>query len=452
MSSIITTNFSTLLAQQFINLLDVAANSYLPINRRSYVFVSIGKQTVWNESDTAPTPGQSTRDLISYHDRAIVAKRISLDNVSFVVPRYNWVSGTVYSRYGCTVCPIGTPFYVLNSKGQVFKCLDNNGSVPSTDEPELFLSATSLEEPYFITSDGYKWKYLYTLSSDQKQKFLNEQWMPVVYNRFVRAAAINRSIDIVRITNSGNNYVDGSSQDIITIDGDGRNAVLKANVVNGQVVDILIQNRGQDYSKANLSFNDISGGVGQGASASVVLSPQNGHGYDPVEELYANTVMFNVDFDGSESGLFPAENEYREVALIHNPYAYNTETLASSNIYTFYNKILVSTGVGDYNNDEIVIQGEDLSTSTFSAEVISFDEVSNIIYVNNIRGTFNPNEPIKGLNSGAIRIAINSTPPTIQLYSGKVLFVSDKVPVTRDPDQTDRIRFILSFWKRGIND
>jgi hypothetical protein len=37
------------------------------------------------------------------------------------------------------------------------------------------------------------------------------------------------------------------------------------------------------------------------------------------------------------------------------------------------------------------------------------------------------------------------TPPPLQLYSGKVLFVSDKVPVTRDPDQTDRIRFILSF-------
>jgi hypothetical protein len=24
--------------------------------------------------------------------------------------------------------------------------------------------------------------------------------------------------------------------------------------------------------------------------------------------------------------------------------------------------------------------------------------------------------------------------------------------VVRDPDQTERIRFILSFWKRGIND
>jgi hypothetical protein len=445
MSSIITNNFSTLIAQQFINILDVGANSYLPLSRRSYVFATLGKQTVWNENDTAPTPGQSTRDLIDFSDRAIVAKRIDLDSVSFVVPRYNWTSGVTYSRYGCTICPIGTPFYVLNSKGQVFKCLDNNGNSASTDEPELFLSATSLEEPYFLTSDGYKWKYLYTLSSNQKQKFLNEEWMPVTFNRFVKAAAINRSIDIVRLTNSGNNYVDGPNQNIITIEGDGRNAVLKANVVGGQVIDIVVQSRGQDYTKANLSFTDIAGGVGTGASAVVTLSPQNGHGYDPVEELYANTVMFNVDFEGSVGGLFPAENEFREVTLLYNPYVRGTETLASSTFYEMYSEILVSPGVGDYNNDEVIIQGEDLETATFSAEVIAFDEGTNVIYVNNLRGTFSPNSPIKGLTSGAIRIGINSNPPPLQLYSGKVLFVSDKVPVTRDPDQTDRIRFILSF-------
>jgi hypothetical protein len=445
MSSIITNTFSTLIAQQFVNILDVGANSYLPLSRRSYVFATIGKQTVWNLSDTAPTPGQSTRDLIDFNDRAIIAKRIDLDSVSFVVPRYNWTSGITYSRYGCTICPIGTPFYVLNSKGQVFKCLDNNGNTPSTDEPELFLSATSLEEPYFITSDGYKWKYLYTLSSNQRQKFLNDEWMPVTFNRFVKAAAINRSIDIVRLTNTGNNYVDGPNQNIIKIEGDGRNAVLKANVVGGQVVDIVIQNRGQDYTKANLSFTDITGGVGTGAAAVVTLSPQNGHGYDPVEELYANTVMFNVDFEGSVGGLFPAENEFREVTLLYNPYVRGTETLASGTVYEMYSEVLVSPGVGDYNNDEIIIQGENLETSTFSAEVIAFDEITNIIYVNNLRGTFSPNSPIKGLTSGAIRIGINLTPPPLQLYSGKVLFVSDKVPVTRDPDQTDRIRFILSF-------
>jgi len=445
MSSIITTNFSTVIAQQFINLLDVAANSYLPLTKQSYVFVTIGKQIKWNQNDTPTTPGQSTRDLIAYHDNAILAKRLSLDNISFVVPRVNWQTGIVYSQYGCTICPLGTPYYVLNSKDQVFKCLDNNGGAQSTDEPQLVLSATSLEEPYFLTSDGYKWKYLYTINSNQKQKYLNEQWMPVFSNRFVKASAINRSIDIVRITNAGNNYTDGSTQGIITVVGDGRNAVLKANVANGRISDIVIQNRGENYTKANLIFTDVAGSFGSNAAASVVLSPQNGHGYDPVEELYANTVMFNVDFEEDEGGLFPPENEFREVTLLQNPLEFATTTLADGVTYKMYTQIQVSPGVGDYNNDELVIQGENLETASFSAEVISFDENTNLLYINNLRGNFISNQPVKGLTSGAIRVGINRTPPTLELYTGKTLFVANKLPVTRDPDQTDRIRFILSF-------
>lgn len=445
MSSIITTNFSSRIAQDFINLMDVSANSYLPVEKRSYVFVTLGRQLPWSNESSPPTPAQSTRDLINYSDQGIVARRLSLDNVSFVVPRYNWVSGTTYSQYGCSTCPAGTPFYVLNSKDQVFKCLDNNGGSSSTDEPQLFLSTTSLEEPYFVTSDGYKWKYMYTLSSNEKQKFLNADWMPVKYDRFVRAAAVNRGIDIVRITNSGNNYVDGSTQDIIRIVGDGRDAVLKANVIDGHISDIIIQNRGQDYTRANLIFTDISGGIGTGASANIVLSPQNGHGYDPVEELYANTVIFNIDFVENEEGVFPAENEYRQITLLQNPYLYDTQTLATGPLYKLYSKVLVSPGVGDYNNDEMVIQGSSLSDATFSAEVISFDESTNTLFLNNLNGTFAPNQPLKGTSSGAIRVALNKTPPTLQPYSGKTLFAANKVSVTRDPDQTDRIRFILSF-------
>jgi hypothetical protein len=446
MASLLTYQFSTLLAESIYNLLDVSANSYLPLSRRSYLFVTLGKETPWNAgTEVAPTPAQSIRDLNSYYDRAMVAKRVSQENASFVVPRVNWTANTLYTFASCGICPAGTPFYVLNSKDQVFKCLWNNGGTNSNTEPQLSLSSTSLEEPFFKTPDGYKWKYLFTLTSQQKQKFLTQDFMPVTFNRFVRAAAVNRSIDIVRITNQGNNYVDGTVQDIITISGDGTEAILKANVANGKVIDVVVQNRGSDYTKANLSFSDVAGGIGTGAAAEIVLSPQNGHGFDPIDELYANTIMFNVDFDGSENGVFPTDNEYREVTLLKNPYEFGTTELANDSLYAMYTKIKVSPGVGDYNNAEIVFQGVTLATSTFSADVISFDEAQNLLYVNNIRGSLSTNQPIKGQTSGAIRVAINKTDPTLELYTGKILYVSNQTPVTRDEDQLDRIRFILKF-------
>jgi hypothetical protein len=441
MSSIITENFKILLAKQVYNLLEVGANSYLPAPRKSYVYALMGKQLRWNAgTEVAGTPSDTITYLNDVYKTAIAAKRLSIENASLVAPRINWANSTIYNTYTSN-----TNFYVLTSKDQVFKCLSNNSGALSTSEPELSLSTTSLEEPFVQTEDGYKWKYMFTLTSIQKQKFLTEEWMPTVFNKFVRAAAEPGSIDIVHITNSGNNYTNGATQSIINISGDGTGAVLKANVSDGKVVNIIIQNRGTNYTYANLSFQDVVGGSGSDAAATVSISPVDGHGYDPVYELRASTILFNVDFEEDESGLIPTNNDFREITLIQNPYLRGTTTLATSNTYSLYTKVKVSPGVGDFSSDEVVYQGTDISTSTFTADVISFDDVENFLYLNNVKGTLGVNQSIKGISSGAIRVVNSVTNPSLELYSGKVLYISDKLPVTRDPSQTERIRFILSF-------
>jgi hypothetical protein len=442
MAALITKNLKILLAKQIYNLLDLSANSYLPDARKSYIYAFLGRNLPWNSgTEVAPTPSDSDNAISEYFRRGSFAKQVSLENTSLVVDRINWTSNTVYNTYQSS-----TNFYVLNSKDQVFKCLANVATnIASTSEPELTLSTTSLEEPYVETADGYKWKYLYTLTSTQKQKFLSDDWMPVTYNKFVRSAAVGGSIDIVTVTNSGNNYTDGTVQGIITVDGDGSGAVLKANVSGGKIQDIVIQDRGSDYTYADIIITDVAGGVGTSGAATVSIAPHDGHGYDPVYELRATTIMFNVEFDQSEGGALPTDNEFREIILLQNPKVAATGASATGTSYTLYTKVKVSPGVGDFNNDEIVYQGATYEERTFSAEVISFDEVQNQLYLNNVRGTIQSNQAIKGFNTGAIRVVNSVTGPTLDLYTGKILYISDKLPITRDPAQTERIRFILSF-------
>jgi hypothetical protein len=440
MPSLITKNFRTLLAKQVFNLLDIAANAYLPATRKSYVYAFIGKQLRWNAGTEIPeVPGETITDINDYYKQGILAKQLSIENASFVVDRNDWTANTIYNTYEAN-----TNFYVLNSKDQVFKCLANTANVASTNEPELTLSTTSLEEPFISTGDGYKWKYMYTLTSTQKQRYLSDEWMPISTNRFVTGAAQAGSIDIVKVTNSGNNYIDGTTQAIISIEGDGRNAVLRANVSAGQIRDVIIQNRGNFYTYADLTFTDVAGGTGAGASAVISVAPTNGHGFDPEVELNATTIMFNVEFEENEAGALPTDNDFREVVLVQNP-STSLNTIATANLYTLYKNIKVSPGVGDYTTDEVVFQGSTFGEATFTANVISFDVVENELFVNNARGTLATNSAIKGFNSGAIRIVNNVTEPTMQLYSGKILYISDKLPITRDPSQTERIRFILSF-------
>jgi hypothetical protein len=269
--------------------------------------------------------------------------------------------------------------------------------------------------------------------------------MPVVNNKFVTAAAVEGGIDIVTITNSGNNYTNGALQNIITIDGDGTSAVLKANVTGGHVVDVIIQNRGSQYTYADLTFTDVAGGVGNNATATVSIAPHDGHGYDPVYELSASNLMFNVEFDQDESGILPTDNDFRQVVLLHNPNLYNTTNPATGTAYTLYTRITTSPGVGDFGADEVVFQGTTYETATFTAEVISFDTVENHLYVNNVRGTLQQNIAVKGRETGAIRVVNAIQNPTLDLYSGKILYITSKTPITRDDAQTERIRFILSF-------
>jgi hypothetical protein len=442
MNNLITKNFRTLMTTQFLNLLNLGANSYLPSDRRSYVYAVIGKQTPWNSgTEVVPTPGESIDDLNEYWRRAYAARVASLVNANYVVPRIDWTANTVYNTYESS-----TNFYVKNSSDQVFKCLFNNNGAASTSEPNLVLSTTSLEEPYIETQDNYKWKFLYTISSFEKQWFMNEDWMPALENKFVKDASINGSIDVVNITNAGNNYVSGSVQDIITLEGDGTGAILKANVVSGRVQDIIIQNRGENYTRANVRFSDVSGGTGSGASAEIKISPQGGHGFDPVNELGANNIMTCIQFEGpGPNGLYPTDNDFREVLLVHNPIDETTGTVCTEEFYPLYSTINTSPGIGDFSNDEIVFQGLTYGSSTFSAEVVSFDVDKNELYVNNVKGTLSVNQAIKGFTSGATRIASSVISPKMKRYTGKILFVSEKEKISRDDNQIDKIRFIISF-------
>ena len=213
----------------------------------------------------------------------------------------------------------------------------------------------------------------------------------------------------------------------------------------GKVTDIVIQNRGENYTYANLTFQDVPGGIGNSASAIVSIAPYDGHGFDSVTELNCKAIMFNVEYDSDESNTLPVDNDFRQVVLIQNPTPYNSTQLATADKYTLYTRISVSPGIGDFSNDEVVYQGDSFGTATFTAEVISFDGVLNYLYVNNVKGALNTNQSVVGQQSGAIRVVNSITNPTLELYSGEVLYIDNRLPVTRDTSQKERIRFILSF-------
>ena len=65
-------------------------------------------------------------------------------------------------------------------------------NTPSTVEP------TGTSTTVQTLADGYKWKYMYTLSASQQSNFLSTDFMAVETNSTV-SSAIDGAIDIIRI-------------------------------------------------------------------------------------------------------------------------------------------------------------------------------------------------------------------------------------------------------------
>lgn len=135
-----------------------------------------------------------------------------------------------------------SPFYVMNSYYNVYKCIDNAGNSVSTVIPE------STDVHQFTTSDGYIWKFMYYIPLVLRKKFLTPTLMPVT-NVFTSSFFSNGGINNVIITNPGSGYSTNGYEEI-TVVGDGTGAILNATVSSTlrEISDILITNSGKGYS------------------------------------------------------------------------------------------------------------------------------------------------------------------------------------------------------------
>jgi len=283
MPNIVTNKFKINNAQSFLDSYTVTGDNTL------YMFLA--KPDPWGTDDTPSAPVDTLQNHSKTWDEVVSLKRILPGNMVNVVKRINWVAQTIYAEYDHEDSDLLTKnFYVINRDFDVYKCIDNFDGSKSTVEP----SGKSLN--IFKTSDGYKWKYLYTVSTSDRLKFLTANWMPVRTNADVASVAKDGAIENIKIYNGGLDY---SIYSKVTVEGDGASANISARQSLGVIYDFVYTNSGSKYRFANAYISD-SQGSGRLANIKAILSPVNGHGYNPVLELGAYYVMLNVKAEYNE--------------------------------------------------------------------------------------------------------------------------------------------------------
>jgi hypothetical protein len=246
------------------SLVDSVYNEFL--SRRANYYYFIGNIIEWSSPQTPGTP-EVTQDY-EYNTRngILSVKKINLRDVSYVVPRKNWTTGTVYDQFdgnysstftaysGATSIKTAN-FYVLTSSFGVYKCIFNNNNAVSTVEP------SGQDITTITTADGYVWKYLYTIPLSSQNRFLTSDFMPV--QRAVTNAYYSEGeVSSITINNAGSGYR-GNDNVTLTVTGQflgstGNSIANLTPVFNtaGEFIDVRIKDAGANYKTATITIND----------------------------------------------------------------------------------------------------------------------------------------------------------------------------------------------------
>lgn len=233
----------------------------------------------------------------------------------------------------------------------------------------------------------------------------------------------------------------------VYVEGDGTGVVSTPTISNTSVSKITVSTIGISYSRANAFVF----GTGSGAIARPILDTKYGHAYNPARELGASNVMVAVrigEIDSTEGGIISANTTFRQYGILVNPHKYgdaNTITSVNANsVISQTTDVQLVAGTA-YDFDEFVYQGTSPTTANAYGFLITQSTVTNVVKLTNVKGTFIAGAPLIGANSGTSRLVTNYTPPTLQPYSGDLLYTENAVKTTRADGQAENIKLIVRF-------
>ena len=410
MPAIISDQFRIMNAETFVKSLvsigSTANKYYTFIGQPNSLNPEAGGNSSWQVSPPPPLDSFVYENNIK--DTVITLKKILTSDVSRVIRKEQWTSGTTYEMYrndysAYNLSPITNSttlydvnYYVINEDFRVYICLDNGAT------PETPTGNPSLDQPTFVgleasaagtSGDGYIWKYLYTIKPIEFVKFDSVNFIPVPENWgssgesiSIKNNATNGKVEIVSIRNRGVGYTKSTTYNNIPILGDGTGG--KVTIITnsfGEVSEIVVTDGGMGYTRGIIKFEPGAPGIpstlsledtNNSAQFDVIIPPKGGHGYDVYRELGAYRVLvysrYETDQDNPDAIV---GNDFATVGIIKNP-TVNTDNTYASGLKSLKLKTTSTNTV--YSIDNVITQTISTGTTAIGF-VASWDNTTGVL-------------------------------------------------------------------------
>ena len=477
MAAIITEKFRLHNAKEFKQSATESGNA---------MYMFIGRPLSWTDDNNPPTPVDSLNDEYDAYANMVALKKVSSTDVSHAIIRRDWTSGTAYDEYrhnytssntatsGATTLWAST-FYVVTSDYNVYKVISNNGGANSTVMP------TGTSTSIITTADGYKWKFMYSISASDVIKFVTSDFVPVKTigakaavdgdvgglgtaasddnsaQWDVENGATDGTIEHARVTTGGSSYGSDGNYNV-AISGDGASGQLQVTVSSNAITAVTVNAVGSGYSVASIDntlLQTATSSSGTGAVFDIIISPKNGHGADPVEELGGNYVIANSRLEYAEgSGDFPTDNDFRQIGLIVNPTDAGGNTLSTATTLSALNRITLNSGATMPVVDDTIANAASIVAGTATGKVVSIDSTNRYIYflpsvdsIGNFASfsaadTVHVGSTSKGVISSG---GVSGAYPEVARNSGDIVYLENRGAVARAADQIEDIKLIIEM-------
>lgn len=389
---LITKNFNVFSASQFKEALTEPANTII------YLFY--GNHRAWADDNNPPdTQNNLSYNYYTAYDNMIGGKQVTDNDVKHMVVRKDWTTGTVYDMYDDTTENLHTKQFFVNvnegSDYNVFKCIDNNYGANSTASPSK-VEVTANDEIY-ITSDGYQWKYMYTIPEATWDKFTTADYIPVIADSNVTSTAVDGAIHTIKVTDGGRDYSSYSNGYVLEYGVAGDNKLIAIAGTTGSIYQLSGNTAAFVKEEISTSYVESilisNGGAGFTTSDTIYIS-----GGSPTTAAVAN--ITSVDANGAITGL--------SITTRGKSYSSTPTAVANGAANTAAANLVVRLG---------------------SANGIIIDSNTTHITVSSLKGVIDTNDEITGQQSGttsniaAVTFTGDSLSSNTDFYKGSSFYV-----------------------------
>ena len=435
----------------------------------SEFYLGVGRPQQWTDDNAPPTPTQDTQslDFAAWRD-LLGVKQITANNSALVITRHDWATNSVYTQYDDTNTTLtSNTFYVRDTQElpyKVYKCLWNNADAThvaganSTVAP----STTGTTNNPVLTADGYVWQYMYTITTDD-YTYLTADWMPVKTDSTVSDHAANNAgklstvVPLV-VTAGGSDYnpaVDAAA----AVEGDGTEATITAGGITfsaNAVANVSFNTGGSGYTTID-TISVTQSGSSNTATVRALIPPYPNHGHDPVKELGCVSVMLTAELAYAEphsNSSMTVVNEYRRVMLLQDPLLANG-SVANGTFYQQTYDCSLTSNTATFEPDDVVT----VTNTTYTVTGTVVDVIKNsespqesVVRITNVHdggrtaagyGAFANTDTITSDSVSAVLGTVRE--PELKFYSGNILYIDQRVPVTRSDAQVEEVRLVFGF-------